>query len=177
MPCPLFLTIYPGKILRRKKMRRLCLLPAACLTTLLILFNFGLPDTVNSRYPTPPGLNVVRIIPSGTDVPPGRQIVFEFDRAVVPRGRMEREAAEVPVTISPELNCRWRWLNTSALACELDETAALTPATRYDIVVNPGHQDPKTVRPWPNRCSTALSPNAPGFDMPGLKPGRPPACP
>ena len=53
---------------------------------------------------------------------------------------MERDAAEVPITISPETDCRWRWLNTRALACEFDESAALKPATRYDIAVNPGIQ-------------------------------------
>ncbi len=127
-------------------MRRLCLLPTAYLTTLLILFNFVLPDAVNSDT-GPPGLNVVRITPAGTDVPPGRQIVFEFNRAVVPVGRMERDAAEVPITISPETDCQWRWLNTRALACQLDETAALKPATRYDIVCKSRH-------PGRRRCHT-----------------------
>ena len=120
-------------------MRRLCLLPMACLTTLLIVFNFGLPETVCADT-RPPGLKVVHITPSGMDVPPGRQIVFEFDRAVVPLGRMERDAAEVPITISPETDCHWRWLNTRVLACQLGETAALKPATHYDIAVNPGIQ-------------------------------------
>ena len=120
-------------------MRRLCLLPTAYLTTLLILSNFVMADAVYSDTGLSE-LNVVRITPAGTDVPPGRQIVFEFNRAVVAVGRMERDAAEVPITISPETDCRWRWLNTRALACELDETAALKPATRYDIAVNPGIQ-------------------------------------
>ncbi len=118
-------------------MHRLCLLSIAYLSAVLILFNFIPPDAVNSDA-GPPGLKVVRITPSGTDVPPARQIVFEFNRAVVPVGRMERDAAEVPITISPETDCQWRWLNTRVLACQLDETAALKPATRYDIVVNPG---------------------------------------
>ena len=120
-------------------MRRLYLLPTAYLTTLLILLNFVMADAVYSDTGLPE-LNVVRITPAGTDVPPGRQIVFEFNRAVVAVGRMERDAAEVPITISPETDCRWRWLNIRALACELDETAVLKPATRYDIAVNPGIQ-------------------------------------
>jgi len=86
----------------------------------------------------PAELRIVRITPDGQDVPPGRQIVIQFNRAVVPVGRMERRASEIPVTISPALNCQWRWLNASALACQLDEKSALAPATRYDIVVNPG---------------------------------------
>ena len=122
-----------------KPMRRLCLLPTAYLTVLLILFNFVLPDAVNSAT-GPPGLNVVRITPAGKDVPPARQIVFEFNQAMVPVGRMERDAAEVPITIAPETDCQWRWLNTRALACQLDETTALKPATRYDIVISPDIQ-------------------------------------
>ena len=78
-------------------MHRLCLSPMAYITALLILFNFVPPDAVNSNA-GPPGLKVVRITPAGTDVPPARQIVFEFNRAVVPLGRMERDAAEVPIT-------------------------------------------------------------------------------
>jgi uncharacterized protein YfaS (alpha-2-macroglobulin family) len=86
----------------------------------------------------PDALRIIRITPAGPDVPPGRQIVFQFDRAVVPLGRMEREASEIPIAISPKLDCQWRWLNPSALACQLDEQSALLPATRYSIVANPG---------------------------------------
>jgi len=118
-------------------MHRLRLLSTLYLAALLIFFNFVMPDAVNPDAGSP-GLNVVRITPAGTDVPSGRQIVFEFNRAVVPVGRMERNAAEIPITISPEVDCQWRWLNTRALACRLDESDALKPATRYDIVVNPG---------------------------------------
>jgi uncharacterized protein YfaS (alpha-2-macroglobulin family) len=109
----------------------------ACLmilfTCIVLIFSAG-----GSFAKEPAGLSIVRITPTGRDVPPGRQIVFQFNRAVVPVGRMERRASEIPITISPELHCQWRWLNTSALACQLDEKSALAPATRYDIVVNPG---------------------------------------
>ncbi|MEJ2166071.1 MAG: alpha-2-macroglobulin family protein [Desulfobacterales bacterium] len=109
----------------------------ACLmilfTCIVLIFTAG-----TSFAQEPAALRIVRITPSGRDVPPGRQIVFQFNRAVVPVGRMERRASEIPITISPELDCQWRWLNTSALACQLDEKSALVPATRYDIVVHPG---------------------------------------
>jgi alpha-2-macroglobulin len=118
-------------------MRYLCPLPKVYLITLLILFNAVIMDAPNSNA-EPPGLNIVRITPAGTDVPAGRQIVLQFNRAVIPLGRMERDAAEIPISISPETDCRWRWLNTSALACQLDEAAALKPATRYDMVIAPG---------------------------------------
>jgi len=83
-------------------------------------------------------LSIVRITPDGVDVPPGRQIVFQFNRPVVPVGRMQRSDPEIPITITPALDCQWRWLNTSALTCQLDEKSALSPATRYDLIVNPG---------------------------------------
>ena len=83
-------------------------------------------------------LRITSITPSGTEVPPGRQIVFQFDRPVVPVGRMERTALEIPIRIDPPLRCEWRWLDTSALACQLGEDDALKPATHYTISVQPG---------------------------------------
>jgi len=106
---------------------------------LILLFLASLILTaVASSADQPEALQVVRITPTGRDVPAGRQIVFQFNRAVVPVGRMARNNAEIPITISPGLDCQWRWLNTSALACQLDEKSSLKPATRYEIVVNPG---------------------------------------
>ena len=118
-------------------MHRLRMLSTAYLAALLIFFNFVILDAVNPDAGSP-GLKVVRITPAGDDVPPGRQIVFQFNREVVPLGRMERKSSEIPITITPALECQWRWLNTSALACQLDEKSSLTPATRYEILVNPG---------------------------------------
>jgi hypothetical protein len=82
-------------------------------------------------------LKITRITPSGTGVPPGKQIVFEFDRPVVPLGRMERTPSEIPITIEPALSCQWRWLNSSSLACQLDDQHAMAPSTRYNITVRP----------------------------------------
>ncbi|GLI35718.1 alpha-2-macroglobulin family protein [Desulforhabdus amnigena] len=95
-------------------------------------------DTPLSSGTSGPPLKILRITPSGEDVPPGRQIVFLFDRSVVPLGRMERSASEIPITIEPQLNCLWRWLNPSTLACQLNEKDALLPATRYRISIAPG---------------------------------------
>lgn len=83
-------------------------------------------------------LRILRISPDGADVPVGRQIVIQFNRPVVPIGAMERSAAEIPVDIQPKLECQWRWLNTSALACNLDEKNELKQATSYNVVVNTG---------------------------------------
>lgn len=82
-------------------------------------------------------LKIGRITPSGNDVAPGRQIVFEFNAPVVPLGRMERSPSEIPIQIEPALSCQWRWLNSSNLACQLDDQHALAPSTRYNITVRP----------------------------------------
>ncbi|MGM0422288.1 MAG: alpha-2-macroglobulin family protein [Pseudomonadota bacterium] len=105
-------------------------------------------------------LKITRITPSGKDVPAGRQIVFQFNRPVVPIGRMERTADEIPVNITPDPECQWRWMNTSALACQLGQENTLKKATHYNIVMKPGlttedganlkeavHHDFITVRP------------------------------
>ncbi len=86
----------------------------------------------------PPPLQLLRITPAGEDVSAERQIVFQFDRDVVPLGRMDRTAAELPIAITPDPGCEWRWIDRAALACRLSEQQALLPATRYAIVVRPG---------------------------------------
>src|SRR5689334_22036078 len=83
-------------------------------------------------------LEVLRITPSGENVSELRQIVFEFNRPVVALGNMHRESKEIPITITPEVNCEWRWLNQTSLSCNLDAKNALTEATKYEVVVKPG---------------------------------------
>ncbi len=83
-------------------------------------------------------LAILRMTPSGDNVESERQIVFQFNRPVVPIGEMARKSAEIPVTITPSLDCEWRWLDPSALACELGEGAAFTQATAYRVVMQPG---------------------------------------
>ena len=65
------------------------------------------------------GLELRRITPAGNDVDAGQQITLSFDRDVVPLGRMERTADEIPVTITPAVPCEWRWLDPKVLACQL----------------------------------------------------------
>lgn len=84
------------------------------------------------------GLEVLRITPSGENVSELRQIVFEFNRPVVALGNMHRESKDIPVSITPKVNCEWRWLNQTSLSCNLDAKNALSEATKYDVVVNPG---------------------------------------
>src|SRR5690606_29594350 len=62
---------------------------------------------IADAQPAAPGepLRVTRITPAGQNVPAPRQIVIQFDRAVVPLGRMDRRADELPVEIEPALDC------------------------------------------------------------------------
>jgi len=83
-------------------------------------------------------LQVQRVTPEGLDVKDSRQVLISFDRAVVPLGRMEREASEVPVTITPALRCDWRWLDPQTLACNLPTDEKLRLATRYVVELQPG---------------------------------------
>ncbi len=83
-------------------------------------------------------LTITRITPSGEDASSDRQIILEFNRAVVPLGRMERTSDEIPITISPKLDCGWRWINPSTLACQLGDETALTPATTYTMHIGTG---------------------------------------
>ncbi len=106
----------------------------------LILFTGSLAYSAHDTSPAAieKQLRIVRITPAGEDVPPGRQIVIQFNRPVVPLGRMDRTRDEIPIEIEPGCNCEWRWLNTSALACQLGEKDALRAATRYKITIRPG---------------------------------------
>ncbi len=115
-------------------MHRIFWLSTVSTGVLLITIAMAVPDVAKSGS-TLPVLEIERITPAGVDVPPGRQIVFQFDRTMVPLGRMEREASEVGITVTPDPDCRWRWLDTRVLACRLDESKALKPATRYTIVI------------------------------------------
>lgn len=83
-------------------------------------------------------LQVTRVLPEGRQVPAaGRQIVVTFDRPVTPLGEMGLTAAQFP-GIVPAADCRWHWLDPRSLACELNETQALAPATEYSVTVKAG---------------------------------------
>jgi uncharacterized protein YfaS (alpha-2-macroglobulin family) len=98
----------------------------------------GLP--AEARSASDDVLRLLRVTPSGKDVPSDRQIVFQFDKPVVPLGRMARTPEEVPIRITPDPGCDWRWLDPSALACQLGEKQPLARSTRYRVRVEPGFQ-------------------------------------
>ncbi|HEY8522104.1 MAG TPA: MG2 domain-containing protein [Gammaproteobacteria bacterium] len=124
----------PRRVGGRAGHRRVPGAAAAWLLAALALVGAVRADAQSSSEP----LRIVQITPAGTDVAAGREIVLEFDRPMVPLGRMGRTSAEIPITIEPALDCEWRWLDTRVLACRLSEAAALTPATRYTLTIAPG---------------------------------------
>ena len=84
-------------------------------------------------------LEVVRVTPEGVEVPAGHQIVLEFDEDASPLGAMQASAEQLAhVRVEPALDCQWRWLDLRTLACQLDETGAMRPATRYSLRVERG---------------------------------------
>lgn len=88
--------------------------------------------------PSTKPLEIIKITPEGDDVPAGKQIVVQFNRPVVPIGKMERASSDIPIIITPALTCEWRWINTSALACNLSDKAPLQSATHYTMEIKPG---------------------------------------
>lgn len=110
---------------------RLAVLCLLFTVALLVAPQFSYADTQLKE------LRILRVTPAGDSVPAKRQIVIEFNRPVVPLGRMERTAEEVGVSIAPAVNCQWRWLNTSALACQLGEEDSLVSATPYKLTIEP----------------------------------------
>ncbi|HHJ19044.1 MAG TPA: large extracellular alpha-helical protein, partial [Gammaproteobacteria bacterium] len=98
---------------------------------------FHFVNAENAFNTTEQPLEVQRVVPSGEDVPVARQLVIQFNQPVVPLGRMG-QAENLPITLRPELACQWRWLNRSALSCQLAEANAMLPATEYTIEIRPG---------------------------------------
>ncbi len=104
----------------------------------MLMLPLGMMAAPNPTASTPKELRIIRVTPEGADVPAGRQIVIEFNRPVVPLGQMQRSVAQIPASFTPTVACQWRWLSSTALACNLDSNHALTPATRYTLIINPG---------------------------------------
>jgi len=119
---------------------RLSLQKLSIFTSIAILW---LPISANAAFdsaalPKAGELEILSVKPSGEDVPAGKQIVVHFNRPVVPIGRMERTSAEIPIIITPAIPCEWRWISTSALACNLPEKDPLKESTKYTLDIKPG---------------------------------------
>ncbi len=115
---------------------------AGRLCAVILTLGFGIPTVGSAQDRGAEPLRITSVTPSGEDVPAGRQIVFQFNRPVVPIGRMSRDAAEIPIEIEPALACQWRWIDPSALACQLGDDQSLAPATRYALTLRPGLRAP-----------------------------------
>ncbi|MGH8128256.1 MAG: MG2 domain-containing protein, partial [Gammaproteobacteria bacterium] len=109
--------------------------PARFVRLVSLMVAAGLVGLVASPAQAAGTLKLLRVTPAGPNVPPGQEIVFKFDRAMVPLGNMARKPADVPIHITPALHCTWRWLDTDELACRLPDTQRFRPATRYTIRV------------------------------------------
>ena len=83
-------------------------------------------------------LQVRRISPSGQAIEPGRELVIQFDRAMVALGAMARKPQPLDVSVRPDPGCQWRWLDTSELACRLPGKQRFAPATNYTVRVGTG---------------------------------------
>jgi uncharacterized protein YfaS (alpha-2-macroglobulin family) len=81
-------------------------------------------------------VEIISITPSGSDVLPPTEVVFNFNQPVVPLGRMERSPREIGISFSPPLECQWRWMNTSSLGCRIDDKKGSLPATDYRVKVS-----------------------------------------
>lgn len=107
-------------------------------TTLFALFlALAAPAQAQQRQDSAKELRILRITPEGKDIAATRQIVLEFNRPVVPIGTMDRQAEDLGISITPAVACQWRWLNTSALSCNLGDQTALSLATTYTLTIEP----------------------------------------
>ncbi len=102
-----------------------------------VLFLFATPTLAafDSAIGANSPVGVLSITPNGDDVPAGQQIVVHFNIDMVPVGEMARPPEQLPITITPAVDCQWRWINRRSLACQLAPEAALKSATRYRITV------------------------------------------
>jgi uncharacterized protein YfaS (alpha-2-macroglobulin family) len=107
----------------------------AVLTLFLSLY-LGAPSPAQAQE-SQKELGILRVTPEGTDVSSTRQIVIEFNRPVVPIGTMDRQEADLGISISPALQCQWRWLNTTSLSCNLGDETSLSYATTYKLSIAP----------------------------------------
>lgn len=149
----------------------------AALLLILIAGIFALPaNAKDAAPPSPAELRIVRITPDGDNVDAARQIVIEFNRPVVPLGNMARRDEELGITITPAVDCQWRWLNTSALACNLPEKSPLARATAYKMRIEPriAAQDGAMIAAAQDHSFTTLRPATGNVSIRTWKsPGRP----
>ncbi|MDH5526503.1 MAG: MG2 domain-containing protein [Nitrospirota bacterium] len=81
-------------------------------------------------------LVVSLVKPSAIEQTAVSQVVIVFNKRMVELGDMEASAQGLPVSITPQPDCSWRWLNTTSLACWLDGELPLS--TAYEVKIAAG---------------------------------------
>lgn len=87
-------------------------------------------------------LQVMRVLPAGDNVTQTDSVNITFSKPMVALGEFEK-TAQIPVEITPKLECEWRWINTTTLSCKLAENQPLKFATDYRVVVKKEIRDLK----------------------------------
>ncbi len=122
--------------------------------SILFLGCAALASADTPKIDTPSGpVQVLRITPEGEVNSAQRQVVIQFDRPMVVLGSVPPRLDNVPVNITPALDCNWHWVNTATLACELGSQkkpalegsysygigeGGFAPATLYHVVLHAG---------------------------------------
>ncbi len=107
------------------------------LTAAVIVVGSGLvPHEVSRAQATDGELQVLLARPNTENVIDVQQITVTFNKTMVPLGDYEKLAAGMNIQVSPAVNCQWRWLNASTIACQLDK--ALPLSNRYKITIPAG---------------------------------------
>ncbi|MBS1972048.1 MAG: Ig-like domain-containing protein [Bdellovibrionales bacterium] len=107
--------------------------------TLLFFASFLFFNIANAQ-----NLQVMRVLPTGENVTQTDSVNITFNKPMVALGEFEK-TAQIPVTITPKLECEWRWINTTTLSCKLAENQQLKFATEYRVVVKKEIKDLKGV--------------------------------
>lgn len=120
------------------------------LLTILLCLAYSplLAQDESSGAPQEDVMRLLRISPRGEDVEQVRQIIFEFSKPVVPLGRMERTADEIPLTFDPQVECQWRWLSRNSLVCQLGKESALKLSTTYYLQLGVRPQEEEGLSIW-----------------------------
>ncbi|MBN1258762.1 Ig-like domain-containing protein [Candidatus Peregrinibacteria bacterium] len=128
-------------------------------------FTVAGPPKVSSRFP----------LPDAADIPGNSKITLIFDRPIIPLSALQGNGAKVnandlPLSISPYVAGRWRWLSTAAV--QFEPAGGLTLATNYTVTAPPGITDilgDKTTEDF-SWSFTTLRPKIIAGDPPGNGP-------
>lgn len=107
--------------------------------TLLFL---GFVSFISIQPASAQNLRVMRAIPAGENVTQTDSVNITFSQPMVALGEFEK-TAQIPVTITPKLECEWRWINTTTLSCKVPESQSLKFATAYQVVLKKEIKDLK----------------------------------